>query len=865
MRARHMACILHLVLIAGVSIDAAAQTSGVPSSTSLIGVNAQQSPQGLVVKSLISNSAAVGHLRRGDVLRFLSADGHPVYSIQSFNDIAKAKSAIGKDAPATLEIMRNGQPKYFTITFSPSGTTLSPLASKPDVNSTAKTRDGNAGSPPDAVPSAEDSQEPLSATQGSPMAYPALRLDRLVVATIVKSTNGIEQVSILKPRWEGEIRTRTVMKYVPVTEERERKVTDPKSGEVRVERYSETVLHSVPEEQQYEVIFPAKGTDRSDVPLDKVTAWTIDGQPLSIDQLRPALSSPKRVFILPDLKEYQFDPYFVATLDKNVIVMRPPENLGKLPAITWPQPTAAPQSPMPAPVAALPYDEATLAAWVKAGAQVGWVGMDEYDSIVFRTQPDGLTALVQGFGFAEWQENLLAELLDPGVPFGLDLGYRQVTDAGLKELAGLTSLQTLNLRSTPVTDVGLKELAGLTSLQTLSLDTTKLTDVGLKELAGLTNLQTLSIGGTQLTDVGLKELAGLTSLQNLSLHSLPVTDAGLKELAGLTGLQTLSLGGTQVTDAGLKELAGLKSLRNLSLYSTQVTDAGLKELAGFTSLQKLNLYGLQVSDAGLQELAGHKSLQTLDLRDTQVTEAGFAAVRSTLPAYQEITPAAPGVPALPAAPAAPALPAEPAPNASSPFSAAEQETPEALASRRQLTEADTAIVIGHSPDRLKLIVTLGAIEAWSLDDFLKKVENDGPISMGPDDSLMALQDGQRILIKKPFLQNSAALFITNGKVQFFRADAIQHPDGSTEYSQTPALVREASFPEFTMDFIAKSKVLDQITDRKILQRLRDFICGEGEFATLEKPEGGGPISPAESQDEGSQAAPAAPAPAAPAQ
>ena len=44
-----------------------------------------------------------------------------------------------------------------------------------------------------------------------------------------------------------------------------------------------------------------------------------------------------------------------------------------------------------------------------------------------------------------------------------------MTDAGLKELAGLKSLQMLNLDSTKVTDAGLKELAGLKSLQTLNL------------------------------------------------------------------------------------------------------------------------------------------------------------------------------------------------------------------------------------------------------------------------------------------------------------------------------------------------------------------------------------------------------------
>ena len=44
-----------------------------------------------------------------------------------------------------------------------------------------------------------------------------------------------------------------------------------------------------------------------------------------------------------------------------------------------------------------------------------------------------------------------------------------MTDAGLKELAGLKNLQSLNLDDTKVTDAGLKELAGLKSLQSLDL------------------------------------------------------------------------------------------------------------------------------------------------------------------------------------------------------------------------------------------------------------------------------------------------------------------------------------------------------------------------------------------------------------
>jgi hypothetical protein len=46
----------------------------------------------------------------------------------------------------------------------------------------------------------------------------------------------------------------------------------------------------------------------------------------------------------------------------------------------------------------------------------------------------------------------------------------------------MKSLQFLNLQSTQVTDAGLKELAGLKSLQLLKLSGTQVTDAGLQEL-----------------------------------------------------------------------------------------------------------------------------------------------------------------------------------------------------------------------------------------------------------------------------------------------------------------------------------------------------------------------------------------------
>ena len=62
------------------------------------------------------------------------------------------------------------------------------------------------------------------------------------------------------------------------------------------------------------------------------------------------------------------------------------------------------------------------------------------------------------FRLVVWKAGVFAELPVPPVAFELDLGNTEVTDAGLKELAGLKSLQALVLSDTSVTDTGLKEL-----------------------------------------------------------------------------------------------------------------------------------------------------------------------------------------------------------------------------------------------------------------------------------------------------------------------------------------------------------------------------------------------------------------------
>ena len=157
-----------------------------------------------------------------------------------------------------------------------------------------------------------------------------------------------------------------------------------------------------------------------------------------------------------------------------------------------------------------PLSEKIITAWKEAGAEVGWMRANPYGFLEFVPGQAGKPGDVPAFRFRVWQAGRLAKLPAPAAALGLDLGGTpQVTDAVLKELAGLKSscMRLDPSGRTEVTDAGLKELAGLKSLHTLFLNSTEVTDAGLKEIAGLKSLHTLVLESPQVTNAGLMELA----------------------------------------------------------------------------------------------------------------------------------------------------------------------------------------------------------------------------------------------------------------------------------------------------------------------------------------------------------------------
>lgn len=220
-------------------------------------------------------------------------------------------------------------------------------------------------------------------------------------------------------------------------------------------------------------------------------------------------------------------------------------------------------------------------------------------------------------------------------------GCRQITDAGVRHLARMPSLQHLDLSGTGITDVGLQVLRHLPQLRSLSLAWTRVTGAGIGVLANCDEIEHLDLGASaKIGDAAVRALAGKRRLRDLRialtdagvplLHELPVFKSwqgGDAEL-GLVGHKSLpnhlSLRGT-FADAGMRHLRGLDGLFSLDIPGDNhaITAAGLEPLV---SLAHLAVLSADARDDWMPYIAQMPHLRALAAQDTTAGDEGFVAL-----------------------------------------------------------------------------------------------------------------------------------------------------------------------------------------------------------------------------------------------
>jgi len=182
-----------------------------------------------------------------------------------------------------------------------------------------------------------------------------------------------------------------------------------------------------------------------------------------------------------------------------------------------------------------------------------------------------------------------------------------LTDSGLREVAGVTSLEITG-GANHISEAGIAALAP------------HLASLVLSDVQGEYVLSDAAFIGHRLREVRLEGLA-VAALTDATLHALnahgllesisidycssfEITDAGLAALAGIPAVSLIALPEMFTTDVGLARLAGVERLWISGCPNAEITDVGISALKGIHSLTLSNCYKLRISDVGLRALAG---------------------------------------------------------------------------------------------------------------------------------------------------------------------------------------------------------------------------------------------------------------------
>jgi thiol-disulfide isomerase/thioredoxin/Leucine-rich repeat (LRR) protein len=216
----------------------------------------------------------------------------------------------------------------------------------------------------------------------------------------------------------------------------------------------------------------------------------------------------------------------------------------------------------------------------------------------------------------------------------IDLSQSHVTDEGLQHVGRLIGLQGLVLSGTSITDAGINHLTGLRRLTWIGLDQIgskrnrdRLTDASLRVLAEIPTLEAVSLQESHVTDAGMEYLARCKNLVYLGLERTDVGDDRIAQLQNLPHLQQLRVfaptTNVSLTNRALKSIGAIRSMRVLQFTSPKITDEGIAELSHLSNLETLRIGG-NLTPAGLNQLGGMPLLATLNYQMRSGEFAGSA-------------------------------------------------------------------------------------------------------------------------------------------------------------------------------------------------------------------------------------------------
>lgn len=199
------------------------------------------------------------------------------------------------------------------------------------------------------------------------------------------------------------------------------------------------------------------------------------------------------------------------------------------------------------------------------------------------------------------------------------------------------NLTSLGLADTDLTDLGMVHLHKFKKLSRLSLFYCNISNAGLRHIAGMTNLEILNLDSREIGDNGLVYLTSLKKLRSLDIFSSGVTDNGCHHISRIQSLESLELCGGGIGDRGCTYLATLENLISLNLsQNDKISNKGAAALAALSTLKSLNLSNTRVNAGALPVLSALVNLQSLAMYGCRgmEDEIGLNKFQDRLPALK---------------------------------------------------------------------------------------------------------------------------------------------------------------------------------------------------------------------------------------
>jgi hypothetical protein len=271
---------------------------------------------------------------------------------------------------------------------------------------------------------------------------------------------------------------------------------------------------------------------------------------------------------------------------------------------------------------------------------------DEWDELVAVMKERRITGLDAG---GLMTDAVMARLAQLDHVTALHLGgSRQLTDAGLQNLARMPNLEHLDLSEYPggkLTDRGLDVLRHLPNLRTFEMTWQRgITDAGVAHLRFCDRLERVNLMGSPTGDGAIEALQGKPALRHFSTGTL-VTDAGLPLLHNFPMLKAWHGSGTAAdekdlpnaghllidgpfTNTGLAGLGGLDGVFELDLFwhVTGITSDGFAHLVDLPNLASLGADGRLSDNIAMTHIAAMPRLRRLRAQGTVATDEGFEAL-----------------------------------------------------------------------------------------------------------------------------------------------------------------------------------------------------------------------------------------------